>query len=110
MIESIILNYLDSKLEVPVYTEIPLNQPDSFVVIEKMGSSRENYIHYATFTLQSYAPSMYLAAELNEKVKIAMDNIIELDEISSSKLNTDYNYTDTEKKQYRYQAVYDLIY
>jgi len=51
---------------------------------------------------------MYGAAALNELVKNAVDSLIELDEIASVKLNTDYNFTDTTTKKYRYQAVYDI--
>ena len=46
----------------------------------------------------------------NEKVKNAMNNIVVLGAIGSSDLNSDYNFTDTTKKKYRYQAVYDLTY
>jgi len=31
-----------------------------------------------------------------------------LNEIGKVKLNSDYNFTDTVTKQYRYQAVYDI--
>ena len=51
---------------------------------------------------------MYGAAALNEEVKKAVDSLIELNEIASVTLNTDYNFTDTTTKQYRYQAVYDI--
>ena len=39
-----------------------------------------------------------------------MDGIIELDCITSCELNTDYDFTNTNKKKYRYQAVYDLVF
>lgn len=110
MIEKIVLDYLKSILDIPVYMEVPDKEPNKYVLIEKTGSSAENYINSATFALQSYAESLYLAAELNEKVKTAMDNIIILDSISKSDLNSDYNFTDTTKKKYRYQAVYELFY
>ncbi|OOV85805.1 hypothetical protein BTA35_0216720, partial [Oceanospirillum linum] len=61
-----------------------------------------------TFAFQSYAPSMYEAAVLNEAVKETVEGMIELDEISKIKLNSDYNYTDTTTKEYRYQAVFDM--
>lgn len=57
---------------------------------------------------RSYAPSLYKAAALNEDVKAALDNAIVLDDIARAKLNSDYNYTDTAKKLYRYQCVYDF--
>ena len=110
MIEKIILDYLTEKLSVPVYPEKPEKPPVRYVLIEKTGSSKENFIRSATIAIQSYAETLNIAAELNEEVKMSMDNIIELDNIGKSKLNTDYNYTDTTKKKYRYQAVYDLAY
>lgn len=110
MIEKIVMDYLDRVLEVPAYLEIPQNPPDRFVIVDKTGSSEENCIYSATLALQSYAKTLYEAAALNEEVKKAMDKMAELDMISSSKLNTDYPFTDTAKKQYRYQTVYDLVY
>ena len=50
------------------------------------------------------------AAALNERVKTAMENAIALDEIVRVTLNSDYNYTNTASKRYRYQAVFDVIF
>ena len=108
MIEIIIKNYLAEKLSVPVVLEVPANPPKSFVLLEKTGSSREEHIDRAMLAIQSYAPSMYDAARLNERVKAAMDSAAELDAVSASRLNSDYNFTDTTTKRYR--AVYDLVY
>lgn len=110
MIEKIVLDYLSERLTVPVHTEKPEKPPEEYVLIEKIGSSKENFINSATIAIRSYAESLYKAAALNEEVKAAMDDIVILDTISGAKLNTDYNFTDTTKKQYRYQAVYDLFY
>ena len=95
MIETVILGYLNSVLSPQCYMEIPEDASGSFVVIDKTGSSELNRITKATFAIQSYAPSLYQAAELNELVKAAMENIIERDDISRVELNSDYNYTDT---------------
>ena len=111
MIEKIVLDYLNKTLKVPVYMEMPeMGQTERFVLIEKTGSRSENLINFATFAIQSYANSLYEAAKLNEVVKEAMNNIVSLDVVFGSELNTDYNFTDTTKKRYRYQAVYDLSY
>lgn len=110
MIEKIVLDYLNNALYVPVYMERPINPPEKYVLLEKTGGTSENYIKSATLALQSYAGSLFDAATLNEEVKAAMDNIIILKEVMSSELNTDYNFTDTTRKEYRYQAVYDLFY
>ena len=111
MIEEVVLNYLSENLNVPVFTEVPNKDlPLEFVIIEKTGSNRSNYIESATITIQSYAESMYKAASLNEEVKDTMFNIISLANVSRCNLNSDYNYTDTRTKQYRYQAVFNLTY
>ena len=53
---------------------------------------------------------MEAAAELNEQVKAAMEDLADLDEVSACRLNSDYNFTDTTTKHYRYQAVFDLVF
>lgn len=108
MIELTVKAHLDSVLDAPVYFEQPESPPESFVLIEKTGSGRSNRLISSTFAFQSYAGSMYAAAALNELVKAAADSLIILDEIASVKLNSDYNFTDTATKRYRYQAVYDI--
>lgn len=109
MIEQVILNHLNKCLTVPAYMEKPQNNiPLRYVLIEKTGSRRANHIKLSAFAIQSYAESLFEAAKLNEEVKKAMDNSAELNEISRAQLNSDYNFTNTEKKQYRYQAIYDI--
>lgn len=108
MIEKIILDYLDQELSVPVYMERPENPPGQYVLIEKTGSGKRNQIYDATLAIQSYAPSMYEAAALNETVKDAMESAVTLGDISRVSLNSDYNFTDTAMKQYRYQAVFNI--
>ena len=110
MIEEVILGYLDAALSVPCFMEMPEDKTDSFVVIEKIGSSITNRITKATFAIQSYGASLYDAAALNEQVKEAMDSMIVRDDISKVELNSDYNYTDTALKHYRYQAVFVVTY
>ena len=110
MIELIVKEYLENTLNVPVFFEEQTDSYEKYVVIDKTGSSVENFIYTATFALQSYANTKYESAVLNESVKNAMDNIVNLNSVSKSKLNSDYDFTDTTKKKYSYQSVYDLVY
>ena len=110
MIEIIILNHLKSKLPESVQLEKPSSQTGNYVVFEKTSSGKSNHLPSATFAFQSYGKSLYEAAELNERVKNAVESLIELDEIRGVTLNSDYNFTDTTTKEYRYQAVYDIRY
>ena len=85
--------------------------PDgTFAVLEKTGESRENYINTAILAVQSYAPTLLPAAELNEQVKTAMFGAAQLPGVAAVHLNSDYNFTDTSSKAYRYQAVYNITY
>lgn len=110
MIEERVLDYLTASLDLPCFMEMPETQSGEFVVIEKTGSSTTNRITKANFAVQSYADSLYEAAALNERVKSAMADMIERDDISKVELNSDYNYTDTALKAYRYQAVFIVTY
>lgn len=109
MIETIVLNHLIDELESDnVYMETPEHPPDSYVVIEKTGSGRANHISSATFAIQSYSPTLAEAAQLNEEVKTAMDALSSNDSIGRCELDTDYNFTNTATRQYRYQAVFNI--
>ena len=109
MVEKIVKDYLQSSLGIPVRLEED-KLTNEYVLIEKTGSSTENHIASATLAVQSYSASLYGAASLNERVKEAMEKIIERNDISKCELNSDYNYTDTARKRYRYQAVFDIVY
>ena len=113
MIETTIKNFLESKLSVPVLMEIPKNPVSHFVLIEKTGGAQVNHIDSSIITIQSYASSMEMAAELNDVVKFwmldGMVGLITVDEVAKVSLNSDYNYTDTTSKRYRYQAVFEIV-
>lgn len=108
MIEKIVLDYLNSTLRVKAYMEEDDDMPQEYVLVEKTGRGNENHIFDAMIVVQSFSDTMYHAAVLNEEVKSAMGNIIALDAITRCDLNTDYNYTDTSRKKYRYQSVFDI--
>lgn len=110
MIEKTILDYLNNTLSVPAYMEVPMKAPGSYVLIEKTGSSEFNHVKEATLAVQSIAPTLYEAATLNETVKAVMDGSISLAAVARARCNSDYNFTDTTTKSYRYQAVYDITY
>ena len=117
MIEEIVLNYLTEQLEVPVmmeYPEVPSEDypqtPDSFVVIERVGGSRNDRVQSASLAFQSYGKSLYDAAALDSNVRAAMDDIVVLNEVGGVRLSSNYNHTDPRTKQYRYQCVYDIYF
>lgn len=110
MIERIVLDYLNGVLDVPCYMEVPEKPIASYVVIEKTGESETNKIFSGTLAIQSISTSLYNAAELDEEVKTAMENIVELGSVYRCRLAGSYNFTDTSTKRYRYQSVFDMTY
>lgn len=105
MIAKTLLDYLDATLDVPVVMEAP-EQTAGYVLIDQTGSSRTNHIITTTFAIQSYGATLYQAMLLNDEIKDAMVGFAELNEVTSVVLETDYNFTNTATKQYRWQAVY----
>lgn len=108
MIEETMKKHLAARLDVPVYMELPEKPPAAFVLVEKTGGGRSGHICTATAAIQAYAGTLLEAARLNEAVKRAMDSLALLPEVCAARLNSDYNFTDTAMKRYRYQAVYDI--
>lgn len=107
MIELVIREHLESILDVPVFFEVSATH-ESYVLLEKTGSSKNNYLSSSTFAFQSYGKSLFQAAQLNELVKDVVEQLVGLPQIGSVRLNSDYNFTDTATKRYRYQAVFDI--
>ena len=87
MVEVTLLNYLKDVFEddnIPVYPERPEKRPTTeYIVMEKTGGTKTNLIPANTFAFQSYGPTLYKASVLNERVKTAVENAVELEEISS---------------------------
>lgn len=108
MIEIVIKQFLDGHLSVPSFLEKKGKMPEKYVLFEKTGGAKKNHLLSSTCAFQSYAPSLYEAAVLNEELKAVVEDMIILDEISGIKLNSDYPFTDTTMKEYRYQAVFDI--
>ena len=114
MIEKTILDYLNGLPDAPApaLAEIPPGgiTPPAWIIQRTGGGTIEGHVGTAMVAIQSYGESLYLAAELNGQIVRIMDVITEKPEIAACRLNSDYNFTDTAKKKYRYQAVFDLVY
>ena len=113
-IEEIIMDYLISRdidwIRNHVYMEKPEKKIEEYVLIEKTGSGQTDKIDRAMVAIKSIsAKRMVRAARINECVKKEMMRMAELsDAVYSCDLVSDYNFTDTETKEYRYQAVFNL--
>lgn len=110
LIEIEVLNYLETKLNVPVCTEQPTGGVSEYVVFQVIDRGLQNHINSATVEFYSYAESNCAAAELDELVRQAMLDIVELPEISASKLGGGRNDKDDTLKRYRYRSYFNLFF
>ena len=113
MIEATVISYLCSALKTSdVYAERPKTPPAKYYIIERTGSGETNHIQKATIAIQSISQDSLLeAAEMNAQILKVMPLIVqEIWSVSCCRLNSAYNFTDTETKEYRYQAVFDFYY
>ncbi len=113
LIELRVAEYLDQHLKVdrvPVYIERPAKAKPPFVIVEKTGESGLSYIHHATILLKIFSTSLFKTASLSHQVVSLMQDFDDQVNISSSDLNSETNWTDTERKEYYYQAVFLITY
>ena len=112
LIEEAVIGYLCEKLGTDhVYAERPAEPPAEYYIVELTSSGEQNHIQTAMIAVQSISGwSMLRAATMSREAIQAMREITEKTDICRCQLNSAYNYTDTETKQYRYQAVFDLVY
>ena len=111
-IEERLIAYLSDNVDVGVFAERPKSSElsPSYILIEKLGGGQENHVRTANVAIQSIAPTMLEAMKLNEHVITCMTKMYGYPNIISVAYNTDYNFTDTSTKQYKYQALYDIKY
>ena len=110
-IEKVVRDYLMAELSTPVYLDLPEVPPASYVLIERTGGSMLDQIWRATFAFQAIAPRLFDASTLCDSVVTAMLHICDSLDISAATLSAGpYNFTDPDRKEHRYQAVFELTY
>lgn len=110
MIETIVRDHLTAA-GFPSYMEVPENPEAEYLLIEKTGSSKRNTIRSAAIAIQCVSrKSLFRAAQMCDQVIDVMEGLADEEEVFGCKLVSDYNYTNTETKEYRYQAIFTINY
>lgn len=108
--EKTLYDFLTDILDVPVYLDNP-SHDDSYVTIELTGRTKENRVETGIFAIQTHATRRLVASQLADTVDAAMEDLLELDDISRVEKNSGfYNFTDTTTKEYRYQAIFEITF
>lgn len=110
IIELEIYKYM-KELGFPVYMEVPKERPAEFITIEKTGGQYlGNGIYSGTLAVQTWDKTRYTAAELSSRVCEALNEApFNVDGVMTAS-GSDYDFTDTTTKRYRYQALYTFKY
>lgn len=110
MIEAILIDYLEDELNVPVFVMMPDTMPQgNFIVLDRIGMTKTNYITSYTVAVQSYGSTALSAATLNESVIEAMEKLLSDNRFSRIHLDNGSMYTDTERKLNRYQSTFEIV-
>ena len=109
LIETELRQLLAAKTGLQTLMEVPPGGAElPYLVLEKTGGAEENYIRRSTFALQAYGESLLQAAENCEAARTAMFDAAELPTVATVRFGGEYNFSDTAKRIYRYQAVFDV--
>lgn len=112
LIDELLLHYLMDKTGTEAFFEEPEKayRPDEYFIVERLGSGDKNHIGSAQLAVQSYAPSLVEAMELDHRAIDALKGFAELPEVCRCKKVSDYNFTDISTHRYRWQAVFNITY
>lgn len=111
MIEKIIIDYLIAQ-DIPgvgtnVFAEVPETPPERYITVRRAGGSITNMIRGANIVTEATSRiSLLDAAEIHEAVIAALLEIRDFTELYSCRLNSDYNATRPNTKEYAYQALW----
>jgi len=109
MLEVVLKQYLEAVLDEPVYLEIPAGAAAEYYSLERVGGREtDEGVYESSITIESHGSSMYKSALMDEAVIAAMKDANTCEEIYGVRLNSHYNATDTERKIYKYKALFDV--
>lgn len=104
-----VISYLDEETNYEVFSEIPGDAPEAFLIVDKTGSSFYNHVSTDTIIVQSYGRTKLEAVSMNEEVKrLMLDFSADLN-VGSVTLNSDYSFPDLAEKRPRFQAVFEIV-
>lgn len=110
-IEEIVINYLIAQdidgVGLNVYAEKPVDPPERYITVRRTGGASENRIRNNTLVTEVVSRKSLLdAAEIHEQVLSLMEEARDHTDLYSCTLNSDYNATRPDSKEYAYQALW----
>ena len=92
-----------------VYAETPVDPPNEYVLIQRTGGGSADYIRQHTIITETISRTDKLtAATLHEEVVEAMLRMADTADVYRCRLNSDYDATRADRKEYKYQALWEI--
>lgn len=108
-IEAKLIEWLNKRLDVAAYADVPASRPEQFITVERTGGGRDNVIiDRPTVAIQCWSTSRASAADLAYVVDDALPEFTQEPGINKARRTTIYNFPD-EKGNPRYQLVCELV-
>lgn len=112
-IEKLVINYLIGEslygILDHVYAETPVNPPENYVLIQRTGGGVTNRIREHNIITETISrKSKETAMGLHEEVVEAMLRMADTADVYRCRLNSDYESTRADRKEYRYQALWEI--
>ena len=111
MIEKTVVDYLKTRLTVPVGAQTPQGPPASYVVVERTGGGEKDGLQAAVLALRCTGSTLWssivlcsAAAEVLKELPDHAPNVF------SARRESTYNQTDTRTKSCRYTAIFRVYY
>ena len=112
MIEKTVVDYLKTRLTVPVGAQTPQGPPASYVVVERTGGGEKDGLQAAVLALRCTGSTLWSSIVLcNAAAEVLKELSDHVPNVFSARLeNGPYNQTDTRTKSYRYTAIFRVYY
>lgn len=112
-IEALVIAYLKGKnlngIGNNVYAETPVDPPNEYVLIQRAGGGAADYIRDHRIITETISRTDKLtSATLHEEVIAAMLEMPDTENVYRCRLNSDYEATRADRKEYRYQALWEI--
>ena len=110
MIEVLIKNYLNTKLNIPIGFETPKTKPSTYVIIQKLDGGRSNMVDYVTLEFVAISNNYLNAATTCRQVKKAMYDAVELSYIAGVKNGGESQGVRGTSSEYESSCIFNITY
>ena len=109
MLTNDLVAYLNERLDVEVYPEVPSERPDEFCVVRLVAGRQPNRVEiYPSFEVDAWSTTRPKAEALANQVKVALIEAVSLPSVFYVEIDTFYDNRDPDSGSPRYTVGCDI--